>query len=104
MREVMLPNSDHEMTNLYHMDGESLLLTHYCAVGNQPRMRAVRSETKDILAFNFDSVTNLGALGDHYMGQMRLVFVDSDHIRQEWYSFTNGTLGKPTIFELSRRK
>ena len=27
-----------DMISMFHMDGDRLLLTHYCAVGNQPRM------------------------------------------------------------------
>src|SRR5713226_971817 len=28
------------MLTVYHLDGERLLLTHYCMAGNQPRMQA----------------------------------------------------------------
>ena len=34
--ETMAPGTDHEMINMYHLDGEDLVLTHYCAGGNQP--------------------------------------------------------------------
>lgn len=36
--ETMFPGSDHEMVNMYHLDNGSLVVTHYCAIGNQPRM------------------------------------------------------------------
>ena len=29
--ETMNPGSDHEMINMYHLDGDDLVLTHYCA-------------------------------------------------------------------------
>ena len=45
VREIMFPGTAHEMTNVYHMDGPSLIVTHYCAAGNQPRMRATRAST-----------------------------------------------------------
>ena len=41
----------------YHADGESLLLTHYCPQGNQPRLRA-RAMKGNTLAFAFVDTTN----------------------------------------------
>ncbi|MGH7152138.1 MAG: hypothetical protein ACREIU_15640, partial [Planctomycetota bacterium] len=29
--ETLFPGSDDEMVTVYHMDGESLMLTHYCS-------------------------------------------------------------------------
>ena len=40
IQETLFPGSDHEMVTMYHIDGEDLILTHYCMLGNQPRMRA----------------------------------------------------------------
>src|SRR5258708_405565 len=34
--ETMFPGSGHEMLNTYHLDGDALVMTHYCAMGNQP--------------------------------------------------------------------
>lgn len=42
VRETMFPGQPHEMTNVYHMDGPTCVVTHYCAAGNQPRMRAAK--------------------------------------------------------------
>src|SRR5262249_37029477 len=103
VREVMFPGGAHEMTNLYHMDGPTLVMTHYCAAGNQPRMRASCGPKANVLDFQFDSVTDLHNANDHYMGQMRLTIVDNDHIKQEWYSFADGKMGAPMTFDLTRK-
>jgi hypothetical protein len=29
-----------DMISMFHMDGDRLLMTHYCGAGNQPRMQA----------------------------------------------------------------
>jgi hypothetical protein len=108
VREVMFPGAPHEMTNVYHMDGDDLVVTHYCAVGNQPRMRstAAGGTSKDRIHFAFDSVTNLTSNDQTYMGDMTLVFVDANMIRQEWKSFKGGSAkadpGHSPSFELRR--
>ena len=40
VQETLFPGSDHEMVTMYHLDGDDLILTHYCSLGNQPRLRA----------------------------------------------------------------
>ena len=40
--EMMGPGTDYEMINMYHLDGDDLVLTHYCAGGNQPTMKLNR--------------------------------------------------------------
>lgn len=88
VREIMFPGSGHEMTNMYHADGGTIMMTHYCAAGNQPRMRAVASGDGQPIAFSLDSVTNLGGRDDTYMGSMSLNFVDANTIRQDWNHFS----------------
>src|SRR5215218_10052120 len=34
--ETIMPGAEHEMVTVIHPDGDSILLTHYCMLGNQP--------------------------------------------------------------------
>lgn len=104
VREVMFPGTEHEMTNVYHMDGPDLVLTHYCAMGNQPSMRAHAGGDANAIDFQFDGVSNLRAQDELYMGSMRVVFVDPTHIRQEWTSYKQGQVDHSVSFELTKVK
>ncbi len=39
LMETDSAGSKHEMVTMYHLDGKDLLMTHYCAAGNQPRLK-----------------------------------------------------------------
>jgi hypothetical protein len=105
VQEVMFPGAPHEMTNMYHADGGSLLMTHYCAVGNQPRMRAAATGTGAPLTFQFESVSNLGGRDDTYMGFMELTIVDANTIRQDWnhFSLNKGKSADQTSMTFKRK-
>ena len=38
--ETVFPGEEMEMVTVYHRDGDQLMLTHFCHLGNQPRMRS----------------------------------------------------------------
>lgn len=77
------------MLTVYHLDGDRLLLTHYCMAGNQPRMRARAFDTESgQLEFEFLDGTNLPA-GAGHMHNAKLRFVDKDHITTEWSFYEN---------------
>lgn len=103
VRETMMPGEEHEMTNMYSLDGNSVVMTHYCASGNQPRMRAsaIREGCLDFLSAG---VQDLKAKDEVYMGAMRLVFVDEDHIEQHWSAFKDGELEHEMVIEMTRVK
>lgn len=104
VREIMFPGTQHEMTNMYTMDGSDVVVTHYCAIGNQPRMRAVGADA-DRIPFKSVGVNNLAGPDQMYMGELTLVFIDPNHIRQEWRTFKGGTLADhDTTFTLTRRQ
>jgi hypothetical protein len=101
VRELMFPGSEHEMTNMYTLDGDGLVMTHYCAAGNQPHMRAT-SIDGDAIAFRTTGVSDLKAPDEVYMGEMTLVLVDENHIEQRWRALRAGRLDDEMVFELHR--
>lgn len=105
VREVMMPGGPEEMTNMYTMDGDALLMTHYCAMGNQPHMKAHVGPKANVITFETAGVSNLTDPNGLYMGSMTLTIVDNDHLRADWVSIKNGKAeGEKMPFELTRKK
>ena len=49
------------MISMFHLDGDRLLMTHYCGAGNQPRMNATLSPDGKSVIFEFVDATNLSS-------------------------------------------
>lgn len=90
VHETIFPGSDHEMVTLYHLDGKDLVLTHYCAAGNQPRMKADPKSPANQLRFLFAGGSNLNAEKDMHMHEGSITFLDADHIEWSWLGYANG--------------
>jgi hypothetical protein len=94
-----------EMMTVYHMDGDRLLLTHYCMAGNQPRMQAsaFNRETGD-LAFQFLDATNLANPNAGHMHDVKYHLVDNDHFTASWEFYENGQSKMSETFAYTRVK
>ena len=55
-------------------------MTHYCVLGNQPRMKAYRDSPADQIRFQFDGGANLDPAKDKHMHEATLTIIDADHI------------------------
>ena len=44
LMETLRAGSEPEMVTVYYPDGDRLMMTHYCSMHNQPRMRADTTE------------------------------------------------------------
>jgi hypothetical protein len=102
--ETHFPGDEHEMVTIYHRDGDQLLLTHYCHLGNQPQMRARTGDGKDELVFEFAGGSNLNPAKDAHMHNCRIRFVDADHIQGEWELYADGKSAGKHTFDLVRKK
>ena len=71
------------MLTTYYLDGNSLMLTHYCMANNQPRMKAGAQQGKAI-EFRFVDATNLKSADAGHMHDMTLTVEDANHIQQAW--------------------
>ena len=85
LMEKLAIGGEPEMLTVYHPDGDSLLMTHYCSLHNQPRMRSQTShQEENRIAFDFVDVTNLSEPGGGHMHKLAVTFQDKDHFTQEW--------------------
>lgn len=101
LSEIDVP--DHDMVSLIHMDGpDRLLMTHYCAAGNQPRMQASVSSDGKVITFRFVDATNLPSLEAGHMQQMTLTLLDDTHHLEEWTFVDHGKEHKE-VFDLRRK-
>jgi hypothetical protein len=73
---------------VFHLDGDRLLATHYCAQGNQPRLR-LRTGT-DALVFDFLDATNLRSAADSHLVRLTFRWRDADHLVREEVYAANG--------------
>ena len=76
--------------SLYHREGADLIMTHYCALGNQPRMKADPRSPSNQIHFLFAGGTNLDPAKDKHMHEGTLTFVDDDHIEFSGVAWENG--------------
>ena len=93
-----------EMPTLYHLDGNRLIATHYCAAQNQPRM--VLEPGQDparTLKFRFLDITNLKSPEAGHMREVTFHFVDADHLQQDWLYHEKGA-DTTESFKMVRRR
>ena len=92
-----------DMIRMFHMDGDRLLMTHYCGAGNQPRMQAKVSPDGKTFAFDFVDGTNLDASKIGHMYRAVFTIVSADHHTEEWDFIQNGKEMKQ-MFDLQRSR
>jgi hypothetical protein len=102
--ETIDPGGDHEMVTVIHADGDALVLTHYCMLGNQPQMKATPKAGDNKVAFHFVKATNLKSDKDMYMHNVTFTFADKDTLKTEWTLFNDGKESERTVFEMKRKK
>jgi len=104
LEEKLVLGNESEMVTMYHLDGDRLMMTHYCSAHNQPRMRSEQAsaEAKNII-FNLVDVTNLASPDAGHMKKLALTFVDQDHFTQEWTWTEKGKDGT-VVVRFERKK
>ena len=102
--ETLFPGTDHEMVTLYHLDGADLILTHYCMMGNQPRMRAEPGKDINTIVFKLIGGTNMKSTDDRHMHRATLVLEGKDRFKAEWVSCQDGKTCHQVRFDLVRKQ
>jgi len=92
-----------DMITMFNLDGERLLMTHYCGAGNQPRMLATTSADGKTITFDFLDATNLASSGAGHMNRVVISMLDAKHHTEEWNFIDHGKAMKE-VFDLRREK
>lgn len=71
------------MLTVYHLDGDDLMLTHYCMAGNQPRMRAAAYSANEV-DFELVDVTGLASPEAGHMHRASYEFHGQDRFATAW--------------------
>jgi hypothetical protein len=94
VHETLFPGQPHEMVSVYTVDGPDLIMTHYCVLGNQPRMKADPKSPANQIVFRFAGGTNLDPKKDKHMHEATLTIVDDDHLELNGIGWENGAPAK----------
>ncbi|MAY20679.1 MAG: hypothetical protein CL955_08680 [Erythrobacteraceae bacterium] len=89
----------HSIT-VYHLDADSVIATHYCPQGNQPRLQSVAGDGS-VIAFEFRDITGLDEGESHQFALSYTVREDGSLLRSEVYRSAEGE-GEPGSYTLMR--
>jgi opacity protein-like surface antigen len=103
--ETLFAGTSHEMITMYHLAGNDLVATHYCAGGNQPHLKLdAEKSTANELVFAFDGGTNIDASTKGYMHGARIAFTPDGHVDSQWEVYSEGKQAGAHAFHLARVK
>jgi hypothetical protein len=101
--ETLFPGTPHEMVTVFTVDRGVLVLTHYCAAGNQPRMKALKGGDANGIEFKFDGGGNIKSPKDGHMHEASFAFKDADHLTSKWQFYKDGKPGELKEINLVRK-
>ena len=102
--ETQFAGDAHEMVSMYHMDGNKLIMTHYCAAGNQPTLVYKPGKDAKVLFFDFLRGSNMKKT-DMHIHAAKIHLLGANEIKSDWIGWSgNKQAGEPTIFNLKRVK
>jgi predicted small secreted protein len=103
VEERIFADTPKEMVTMYHGDGnDGILMTHYCMLGNQPRLKL---EITDGKAFDFKFLDGAGIdrKKTGHMGGMKMTILDENTFEQEWAYFEEGEVKNSSKFTFTRK-
>jgi hypothetical protein len=101
--ETISPGTPHEMVTIYHKEGDTLAMTHYCALGNRPHMDLKKADAKSLF-FDMDGTNGITSANEPHMHSLKLTMKDNDHLKQEWDFYNEGKKTETSVFNLTRKK
>jgi hypothetical protein len=98
--ETQMAGTPMEMVSMYHMDGNDLMMTHYCAAGNQPTMK-YKPGNASSLDFDFVKGSNMKP-DDSHIHAARIRILSEDSLESDWIGYNKGKEAGTITFKLKR--
>jgi len=105
MHEMTIAGRMDDPITMLYLDGDRLLLTHYCDAGNRPRMVGKMSPDGKTVEFDFLDVAGSTQYG--HMHHAVFTNVDADHHTEDWIFMVEEKQGPKPVhahFDLKRTK
>jgi hypothetical protein len=100
--EDLIADGTPNMTTVYHLDGVDLRATHYCAAGNQPRLKATLTNPADkSVKFEMIDITNLSKPEAGHVRDLELRLTSPNQIT---ILFTFVASGKTSVEKIELRR
>lgn len=93
------------MVTMYHLDGDDLILKHYCVAQNQPEMKATKiSDDFRSIVFTYTGGTNMKSRDVGHMDEAHITFKDKEHYAANWKWYADGDFQEGHKFEFTRKE
>ncbi len=103
VEEHLMTGTPHEMVDMYYDEDGRLVMTHYCALGNRPRM-VLKQAAPGKIELEMGPSPGIDAAKDQHMHSLVLEYPDADHLTQRWTSYADGAPSGNTVLALTREK
>jgi hypothetical protein len=101
--EESQPAGEAAMITMFTVDGDRLIATHYCSMGNQPQMvtKPITEPSAKNLTFSLSRVTGLKTPEDFHNTGLTITMEDARHLTQVWTYEYKGKEGT-NVFHFTR--
>ena len=85
--EKLFFEQEKEMTTIYHLNLDELVMTHYCSLGNQYYFIADPESNENKISLNFIKLENMKNSNEHHIHHHALKFLDNNEMISHWGSW-----------------
>lgn len=102
--EILFPGTPEEMVSVYSVDGDRLMMDHYCLMGNQPRYEAKLSADGKTIDWLCQGGGNLADHQRAHMHQGVTRLLSDDRMDGDWTATQDGATIMRENFRLVRQQ
>ena len=89
LEEVLGSGTPHEMVSIYYPVGNTVGMTHFCALGNRPNFVGEKLADNKYL-FRFIPSDGINPAKDQFMNKVQMSIVDDNNLHMSWSGVKEG--------------